>query len=110
MLVDWFSALIFRRSASSCSPGATYSPTNSADTITVDTDIPMIEGGFGCHVAGVPQGVDELAESLFDSDLLLAMNSSHRFASVAAIGSTAAPPLPPAAVKQVVLRIRGASR
>jgi len=45
----------------------------------------MVEGGFGCHVAGVPQGVDELAESLFDSDLLLAMNSSHRFASVAAI-------------------------
>jgi 3-oxoacyl-(acyl-carrier-protein) synthase len=45
----------------------------------------MVEAKFGCQVAGVPQGVDEIAESLFDSDLLLAMNSSHRFASVAAI-------------------------
>ena len=45
----------------------------------------MVEHGFGCQVAGVPQGVDELSESLFDSDLLLAMNASHRFASVAAI-------------------------
>ena len=45
----------------------------------------MVEAGFGCQVAGVPQGVDEIAESLFDSDLLLAMNSSHRFASVAAL-------------------------
>ena len=45
----------------------------------------MDEFGFGCRVAGVPQGVDEIAESLFDSDLLIAMNSSHRFASVAAI-------------------------
>jgi 3-oxoacyl-(acyl-carrier-protein) synthase len=45
----------------------------------------MEEAGFGCRVAGVPQGVDEIAESLFDSDLLVAMNSSHRFASVAAI-------------------------
>jgi len=45
----------------------------------------MVEYGFGCQVAGVPQGVDELSESLFDSDLLLAMNASHRFASVAAI-------------------------
>ncbi len=45
----------------------------------------MEEAGFGCRVAGVPQGVDEIAESLFDSDLLVAMNSSHRFASAAAI-------------------------
>ncbi len=45
----------------------------------------MEEAGFGCRVAGVPQGIDEIAESLFDSDLLVAMNSSHRFASVAAI-------------------------
>ena len=34
----------------------------------------MEEYGFGCRVAGVPQGIDEIAESLFDSDLLLAMN------------------------------------
>ncbi len=45
----------------------------------------MEEAGFGCRVAGVPQGIDEIAESLFDSDLLVAMNSSHRFASAAAI-------------------------
>ena len=31
----------------------------------------MEEAGFGCRVAGVPQGVDALAESYFDEDLLL---------------------------------------
>jgi 3-oxoacyl-(acyl-carrier-protein) synthase len=40
---------------------------------------------FGCQVAGVPEGVDELAETLFDADELLAMNSNHRFACVAAL-------------------------
>ena len=45
----------------------------------------MIEQGFGCHVAGVPEGVEAVAESLFDDSDLLAMNSSHRFASVAAV-------------------------
>jgi 3-oxoacyl-(acyl-carrier-protein) synthase len=40
---------------------------------------------FGCQVAGVPEGVDELAETLFDGDELLAMNSNHRFACVAAL-------------------------
>ena len=40
---------------------------------------------FGCQVAGVPQGVDELAATLFDADELLAMNSNHRFACVAAV-------------------------
>ena len=40
---------------------------------------------FGCQVAGVPEGVDELAETLFDADELLAMNSNHRFACVAAV-------------------------
>ena len=34
----------------------------------------MVEFGFGSHVAGVPQGIDELAESYFSDDLLLAMN------------------------------------
>ena len=38
---------------------------------------------FGCHVAGVPQGSDELAASTFAEDELLAMNSSHRFSSLA---------------------------
>jgi len=45
----------------------------------------MVEQGFGSHVAGVPQGIDEIAESLFDEDDLLAMNSGHRVASIAAI-------------------------
>ena len=45
----------------------------------------MAESGFGCRVAGVPQGVDEIAESMFDSDILLAMNSGHRHACIAAV-------------------------
>jgi 3-oxoacyl-(acyl-carrier-protein) synthase len=40
---------------------------------------------FSCQVAGVPEGVDELAETLFDADELLAMNSNHRFACLAAV-------------------------
>ena len=48
--------------------------------------IPLLdELKFGCRVAGVPQGVDEIAEEYFDEDELLAMNSSHRFGSVAAV-------------------------
>ena len=45
----------------------------------------MAEHGFACQVAGVPQGADELAEKSFDSDLLVAMNQSHRYASLAAV-------------------------
>ena len=45
----------------------------------------MKELGFGCHVAGVPEGADEAAEVLFDADELLAMNSNHRFACLAAL-------------------------
>jgi 3-oxoacyl-(acyl-carrier-protein) synthase len=45
----------------------------------------MEEAGFGCRVAGVPQGADELAANYFDSDELLAMNSSHRFCGIAAV-------------------------
>jgi len=45
----------------------------------------MIEMGFGSHVAAVPQGVGALVEKQFDEDLLRAMNSSHRFAAVAAL-------------------------
>ena len=40
---------------------------------------------FSCQVAGVPEGVDALAATLFDADELLAMNSNHRFACVAAV-------------------------
>ncbi|MGB5526419.1 MAG: beta-ketoacyl-[acyl-carrier-protein] synthase family protein [Gemmatimonadota bacterium] len=48
--------------------------------------IPILdELKFGCRVAGVPQGVDEIAEDYFDDDELLAMNSSHRFGCVAAV-------------------------
>ncbi len=45
----------------------------------------MQELGFACRVAGVPQGVDAIAESMFEPDLLLAMNSVHRHAAVAAV-------------------------
>jgi len=45
----------------------------------------MIESGFASQVAGVPQGVDALAESYFEEDMLLAMNMSHRYASLAAV-------------------------
>ena len=45
----------------------------------------MVEQGFGSHVAGVPQGVDEIAASYFEEDELLAMNSGHRMASIVAV-------------------------
>jgi 3-oxoacyl-(acyl-carrier-protein) synthase len=45
----------------------------------------MEGAGFGCRVAGVPQGTDALAEAAFDPDELLAMNSSHRYCSLAAL-------------------------
>jgi len=40
---------------------------------------------FGCQVAGVPQGVDELKARYFSKEALLAMNSNMVFASVAGI-------------------------
>jgi 3-oxoacyl-(acyl-carrier-protein) synthase len=45
----------------------------------------MADQGFGCHVAGTPEGTEELAEKAFASDELLAMNSSHRFTSLASV-------------------------
>ena len=45
----------------------------------------MEETKFACRVAGVPQGVDELAEASFSEDLLMAMNMSHRYAALAAL-------------------------
>jgi 3-oxoacyl-(acyl-carrier-protein) synthase len=45
----------------------------------------MAELGFGCRVAGVPEGVDALAEASFDADELLAMNTSHRYGCLAAV-------------------------
>jgi len=48
--------------------------------------IPIMEElRFGCTVAGVPDGVDELAERYFDADELMAMNTSHRYGSIAAV-------------------------
>lgn len=50
--------------------------------------IPIMEElNFGCTVAGTPdqEVVDELAEAYFESDELMAMNSSHRFGSIAAV-------------------------
>jgi 3-oxoacyl-(acyl-carrier-protein) synthase len=45
----------------------------------------MAQHGFRCRVAGVPQGVDALAEATFDEDELSAMNSSHKLASLASL-------------------------
>ena len=45
----------------------------------------LVELGFGCTVAGVPQGADATAERYFDADLLLAMNANHRFGAIAAV-------------------------
>ena len=45
----------------------------------------LAELGFGCQVAGVPEGADERAGAAFAADELLAMNSNHRFAGLAAV-------------------------
>jgi 3-oxoacyl-(acyl-carrier-protein) synthase len=45
----------------------------------------MADTKFGSHVAGVPEGVDELAEATFSESELLVMNMSHRYASLAAL-------------------------
>jgi 3-oxoacyl-(acyl-carrier-protein) synthase len=45
----------------------------------------MVAAGFGCHVAAVPQGVDALAQAAFREEELLAMNTSHRYAALAAL-------------------------
>jgi 3-oxoacyl-(acyl-carrier-protein) synthase len=54
----------------------------------------MADAKFGCHVAGTPLGVDELAESTFREDELLAMNMSHRYASLASIEAWTSAGLP----------------
>ena len=51
----------------------------------IRTNEAMVEHGFACQVAGVPQGIDAIAESYFDDELLLAMNAGHRLAAIAAI-------------------------
>lgn len=48
--------------------------------------IPKLEElKFGCHVAGVPEGIDEMAEQKFAPDELLAMNTGHRYGCLAAL-------------------------
>ena len=52
--------------------------------------IPLLdELNFGCRVAGVPQGVDAVAEERFDEPELRAMNSNHRFGCIAALDAWA---------------------
>jgi len=43
------------------------------------------ELAFGCHVAGVPAGIDELKKNYFNDEELLAMNSAMVYACIAAI-------------------------
>ncbi len=45
----------------------------------------LTELKFGCTVAGVPTGADEIADAYFDADLLMAMNGSHRYGAIAAV-------------------------
>ncbi len=45
----------------------------------------MAEAGLACRVAGVPEGVEALAAERFDEELLRAMNTSHRYAALAAL-------------------------
>ncbi len=40
---------------------------------------------FGCQVAGVPQGIDELCREYFTEEQLMAMNTSITYAGIAAI-------------------------
>lgn len=45
----------------------------------------MVDSKFGSHVAGTPVGIDELAQATFPEDQLMAMNTSHRFGSLASV-------------------------
>ena len=45
----------------------------------------MVKHGFACTVGAIPEGVEELAQSLFSGEELIAMNAIHRYAAVAAV-------------------------
>ena len=45
----------------------------------------MEEMGFGCQVAGVPQGVDELVQAHFDEEEVMVMNLGQSYGSLAAL-------------------------
>lgn len=48
--------------------------------------IPKLEElGFGCRVAGVPEGVEQLVEKTFPESERIAMNLGHRYACLAAL-------------------------
>lgn len=49
----------------------------------------LIELGFGCTVAGVPEGVNEIAARYFGEEELRAMNSNLRHAAIAAVDAWA---------------------
>ena len=49
----------------------------------------LAELGFGCTVAGVPEGVDEIAARCFGEEELRSMNSNLRHASIAAVDAWA---------------------
>ena len=51
----------------------------------IRSDESMAGAGFASRVSGVPQGIDEIAASTFDEDILRAMNVSHRYAAIAAL-------------------------
>ena len=54
--------------------------------------IPLLaELKYACQVAGVPQGVDEVAEQYFADDELKAMNSSHHYGCIAAVDALVEP-------------------
>ncbi len=45
----------------------------------------MVKHGFACTVGAIPRGVEELAQSLFSEEELIAMNAIHRYAAVASV-------------------------
>jgi 3-oxoacyl-(acyl-carrier-protein) synthase len=45
----------------------------------------LVELNFACQVAGIPQGVDPIAEAYFTEEERLAMNSNMIYASIAAV-------------------------
>ena len=56
------------------------------DGVSGITHHPLLEElKFGCTVGGVPKGTDEIAADYFESDELLAMNSSHVYGCIAAV-------------------------
>jgi 3-oxoacyl-(acyl-carrier-protein) synthase len=49
----------------------------------------MVKHGFACTVGAIPRGVEQLAQSLFSEEELIAMNAIHRYAAVASVDAWA---------------------